>query len=189
MRNPYFKAHTTGVIVNNLIYNPGRVAIQLYYSKSEWENARYEPENAKVSIIGNVLYAGKSTSDTMALVAAMGDAYMEDNLAFDSKGTALPLTYGGINILSEKPVWPTGLMPLPAEEVMGYVTEHVGARPKERDEVDMRIIQDFLDRKGEIIDSQDEVGGYPKYQSTFRKLDIPEDNIEAWLLSLAAALE
>ena len=72
---------------------------------------------------------------------------------------------------------------------MGYVTEHVGARPKERDEVDMRIIQDFLDRKGEIIDSQDEVGGYPKYQSTFRKLDIPEDNIEAWLLSLAAALE
>ncbi|MDP4680965.1 MAG: hypothetical protein NWS46_11435, partial [Cyclobacteriaceae bacterium] len=92
MRNPYFKAYTTGVIVNNLIYNPGRVAIQLYYSKSEWINARYEPENCKVSIIGNVLYAGKDTRENMALVASMGDAYMKDNLAYDTMGTALPLT-------------------------------------------------------------------------------------------------
>ena len=25
MRNPYFKAHTTGVKANNIIYNPGRI--------------------------------------------------------------------------------------------------------------------------------------------------------------------
>jgi len=31
-RNPYFKAFSTGIIVNNLIYNPGRAAIQLSYS-------------------------------------------------------------------------------------------------------------------------------------------------------------
>ena len=161
MRNPYFKAHSTGVIVNNLIYNPGRVAILLYYSKSEWKNARYEPENCRVSIVGNVLYAGKNTNEKMALVAAMGDAFMKDNLAFDAEGMALPLTYGNINILSEKPVWPTDLMPLPADEVVGYITGHVGARPKERDVVDKRIIQDFLDKKGQILDSQDEVGGYP----------------------------
>jgi hypothetical protein len=189
MRNPYFKAYTTGVIVNNLIYNPGRVAIQLYYSKSEWKNARYEPENCRVSIIGNVLYSGANTREDMALVASMGDAYLKDNLAFDTKGKTLPLTYGNINILAEKPVWPTDFKPLTAEEVVGYITEHVGARPKERDEVDKRIVQEFLDRKGKIIDSQEEVGGYPKHQSTYRKLDIPEDNIETWLLSLAAALE
>ena len=189
MRNPYFKAYTTGVIVNNLIYNPGRVAIQLYYSKSEWKNARYEPENCRVSIIGNVLYSGANTREDMALVASMGDAYLKDNLAFDTKGKTLPLTYGNINILPEKPVWPTDFKPLTAEEVVGYITEHVGARPKERDEVDKRIVQEFLDRKGKIIDSQEEVGGYPKHQSTYRKLDIPEDNIETWLLGLAAALE
>src|SRR5690606_28817799 len=28
-RNPYFKAHTTGAIVNNVVYNPGTAAIQL----------------------------------------------------------------------------------------------------------------------------------------------------------------
>lgn len=189
MRNPYFKAHSTGVIVNNLIYNPGRVAIQLFYSKSEWKNTRYEPENCRVSIVGNVLYAGKNTNEKMALVAAMGDAFMKDNLAFDAEGMALPLTYGNINILSEKPVWPTGLMPLPADEVVGYITGHVGARPKERDVVDKRIIQDFLDKKGQILDSQDEVGGYPKHKATYRKLEVPEENIDSWLMQLASELQ
>ena len=189
MRNPYFKAHSTGVIVNNLIYNPVRVAIQLYYSKSEWKNARYEPENCRVSIVGNVLYAGKNTNEKMALVAAMGDAFMKDNLAFDAEGMALPLTYGNINILSEKPVWPTDLMPLPADEVVGYITGHVGARPKERDVVDKRIIQDFLDKKGQILDSQDEVGGYPKHKATYRKLDVPEEDIDSWLMQLASELQ
>ena len=189
MRNPYFKAHSTGVIVNNLIYNPGRVAILLYYSKSEWKNARYEPENCRVSIVGNVLYAGKNTNEKMALVAAMGDAFMKDNLAFDAEGMALPLTYGNINILSEKPVWPTDLMPLPADEVVGYITGHVGARPKERDVVDKRIIQDFLDKKGQILDSQDEVGGYPKHKAKYRKLDVPEEDIDSWLMQLASELQ
>ena len=189
MRNPYFKAHSTGVIVNNLIYNPGRVAILLYYSKSEWKNARYEPENCRVSIVGNVLYAGKNTNEKMALVAAMGDAFMKDNLAFDTEGMELPLTYGNINILSEKPVWPTDLMPLPADEVVGYITGHVGARPKERDVVDKRIIQDFLDKKGQILDSQDEVGGYPKHKATYRKLDVPEEDIDSWLMQLASELQ
>ena len=189
MRNPYFKAHSTGVIVNNLIYNPGRVAIQLFYSKSEWKNARYEPENCRVSIVGNVLYAGKNTNEKMALVAAMGDAFMKDNLAFDAEGMALPLTYGNINILSEKPVWPTGLMPLPADEVVGYITGRVGARPKERDVVDKRIIQDFLDKKGQILDSQDEVGGYPKLKAIYRKLEVPEEDIDSWLMQLASELQ
>jgi hypothetical protein len=189
MRNPYFKAHSTGVIVNNLIYNPGKVAIQLYYSKSEWKNARYEPENCRVSIVGNVLYAGKNTNEKMALVAAMGDAFMKDNLAFGAEGMALPLTYGNINILSEKPVWPTDFMPLPANEVVGYITRNAGARPKERDAVDKRIIQDLLDRKGQILDSQDEVGGYPKYKATYRKLDVPQENIDSWLIQLASELQ
>jgi hypothetical protein len=189
MRNPYFKAHSTGVIVNNLIYNPGRVAIQLNYSKSEWKNAKYEPQNCRVSVVGNVLYAGKNTSEKMALVATMGDAFMKDNLAFDINGMALPMTYGNINILSEKPVWPMGFEPLTADEVVGYITRNVGARPKERDAVDKRIIQDFLDRKGQILDSQDEVGGYPKYKATYRKLDVPEENIDSWLIQLASELQ
>ena len=125
----------------------------------------------------------------MALVATTGDAFMKDNLAFDIKGMGLPLTYGNINILSEKPVWPIGFEPLTADEVVGYITRSAGARPKERDGVDQRMIQDFLDRKGQILDSQDEVGGYPKYKATYRKLDVPQENIDNWLINLASKLQ
>jgi len=97
MRNPYFKAYSEGAIINNIIYNPGKVAIQLYYSRNEWINSRYEPENCKVSIVGNILFAGVDTRKNIALVAAMGDAYMEDNQAFDLEGKPIPLTSGKIN--------------------------------------------------------------------------------------------
>lgn len=189
MRNPYFKAHATGVIVNNVIYNPRWAAIQLYYSKSEWKNSHRKPKNCRVSIVGNVLHKGENSSGTLALVAAMGDAYMEDNLAVDLKGQSIPLIFGDIGILPEKPCWPEGLKALPSKDVVKYVVRHVGARPRERDEIDQRIVQDFLIRKGRIIDSQDEVGGYPKHPETYRKLEIPEHDVEQWLARLAARVE
>jgi hypothetical protein len=46
-RNPYFKAHTTGAIVNNVIYNPGSAAIQLGFSPGEWIGAKYLPRPPK----------------------------------------------------------------------------------------------------------------------------------------------
>ena len=187
-RNPYFKAFTTGVIVNNLIYNPGRAAIQLTYSDKEWKDSDYKPENCRVSVVGNVMVHGADTRKDLALVSTRGDAYMEDNLAFDAAEKPAPLVYGKINLLKEKPVWPDGLKPLPAKDVVCHIVKNVGARPQDRDETDKRIIKDFQERKGRIIDSQDEVGGYPKYKSTSRKLDVPEKNVDAWLKQLADEL-
>ena len=57
----------------------------------------------------------------------------------------------------------------------------VGARPWNRDPIDRRIVDAYMNRQGRVIDSQEEVGGYPSYEMTRRKLDVPEDNIEAWL--------
>ena len=188
-RNPYFKAHTTGVIVNNLIYNPGGAAIQLSYSPMEWKGSKYKPENCKVSIVGNVLHKGFDSRTSLALVMNKGDAYMEDNLAFERNGAPAPRVGGNIVQLDQKPVWPDNFTPLSSAEVVNYVVNHAGARPKERDEVDQRIIQDFLARKGKIIDSQDEVGGYPTDKSTYRKLDVPAEDIESWLARYAHALE
>jgi hypothetical protein len=125
----------------------------------------------------------------MALAASMGDAFLDDNLAYDVNGDPLPLTAGDIVILKERPSWPGQLVPLPSSNVVDYVTRHAGARPKERDEIDRRIIGDFLNRKGRIIDSQDEVGGYPDQKETHHKLIIPSENIGAWLSKLANELE
>jgi len=161
-RNPYFKAHTTGVIVNNVIYNPGNAAIQLNYSAGEWKETELKPANCKVSVVGNVLIHGVNTRRGLALVSREGDAFMEDNLAFDTQGKPVPLTSGNVKKLQEKPVWPKGLQPLPAKEVVAYIIKNAGARPTDRDATDKRIIKEFQERKGRIIDSQDDVGGYPK---------------------------
>lgn len=188
-RNPYFKAFTTGVIANNLIYNPGTRAIQLGFVNSEWEDARFKPENCRVSIVGNVLYKGQDSRQNLALISNKGDAYMSDNLAFDKAGESVDLTGGEINNLSDIPVWPTSFIALPSGKVEQYVLSHAGARPNDRDDIDKRIIQDFLDRKGKLIDSQNDVGGYPDHKPVYRELEIPEDDIEEWLSKLAAELE
>ncbi|MDA3923864.1 MAG: right-handed parallel beta-helix repeat-containing protein [Kiritimatiellae bacterium] len=188
-RNPYFKAHATGVIVNNVIYNPGRAAIQLNYSDSEWKKSSIKPINCRVSIVGNVLIHGADTRKNLALTAKRGDAYMADNQAFDINSKPSPLVAGKVNILKDKPIWPKGLKPLPSKDIVNHVIRHAGARPTDRDDTDKRIINDFKSRKGRIIDSQDEVGGYPETSMTTRKLTVPSKNISSWLEKLATEVE
>lgn len=180
-RNPYFKSAASGIVVNNVIYNPGSSAVQLGYIEDEWRGTGITPVNPRISAVGNVLYYGRDTHTDLALVAYQGDAYLEDNLVFNSDGEPMWLTRGVINRLEKKPSWPAGLKPLPAEEVTDYVVANAGARPKDRDEVDKRIIKDFLNRKGRIIDSQEQVGGYPEQTMTRRPLDVPDGNVQEWL--------
>ncbi len=187
-RNPYFKAFTTGVVVNNLIYNPGSGAIKVTWPESEWKD-RPQPDNARIAAVGNVLIAGADTNKGLALVASKGDVYMADNLACKRDGSPAPLTSGKINILEQKPVWPQNLEPLAADRVISHIIENAGARPADRDEVDRRIIHEFQQRKGRIIDSQDEVGSYPRPEPARRKLKIPETDIDKWLADHATAVE
>lgn len=187
-RNPYYKAFCTGVIVNNVVYNPGIYAIELNWQPLEWKGKSVTPRNARVSIVGNVMHYGANTKAGLPLISSKGDAYMEDNLSFDRDGKPAPLVGGEINALKEKPSWPEGLTALPALKTVDYVIRHVGARPKDRDDIDKRIIREFQERKGHFIDSQDEVGGYPKPAPVARKLTVPKD-VEAWLNKLAAELE
>ncbi len=186
-RNPYFKAFTTGVIVNNLIYNPGSRAIQLSFSDSEFGSTNLVPQNARVSVVGNVMVHGEDTRSGLALVSSKGDAYLDDNIALDRTGAAAPLTSGDIRILNEKPIW-GNITPLPASAVVDHVVQSAGARPKDRDEIDHRIIREFLAREGRVIDRQVEVGGYPPRNMVMRRLDIPAD-VDAWLARLAAEIE
>ena len=51
------------------------------------------------------------------------------------------------------------------------------------------ITQGVRDRTGRIIDSQDDVGGYPKVEMTRRKFAVPDTDIEAWLRRMASEVE
>ena len=123
------------------------------------------------------------------MVDRPGEVFLLDNLAENQRGQETALTGKEVRLLESRPVWPRDLNPLPAARVVEYIARHVGARPRERDAVDERIISNLLQRQGRIIDSQDEVGGYPVVQPVTRKLKIPDSQIEAWLARLAEELE
>ena len=188
-RNPYFKAFTTGVIVNNVIHNPGSNAIQLGFSAREWEGTGITPEPTRLSIVGNVYLPGENTKSGLAMIDRPGIVYAADNVILPFKQEQRNLTGKEVKLLDEKPLWPEGLVPLPARETLEYVARHVGARPRDRDAIDERIIQNLLSRQGRIIHSQEEVGGYPQMEPVTRKLKIPEDNLEQWLQQMAAEVE
>jgi hypothetical protein len=189
-RNPWYKGFATGVIVNNLIYDPSTWAIRLGPVVAEWAESGVVPEGPRVSIVGNVMLHGPSTPATLAMVGSnsFGSAYLEDNLAFDAQHAPALLVAPTITPLSEKPSWPKDFTPLAAAEVQARVLASAGARPKERDVVDQRIVAEVLAGSGGLVDSQDDVGGYPSAVATQRPLDVPED-VEAWLAEMARQVE
>lgn len=184
-RNPYFKAHATGVVVNNLMYNLGNAAVQLGYIADEWTGSNIEPGNPRVAVVGNELRYGRDSYSDLALVAYQGDAFVKDNRVVNLDGEAMPQVQGDIRLLDKPPVWPLGLTAMPLDKVAESVIRNAGARPWERDAVDRRIVESVLEETGRIIDSQKQLGGYPAYAASRRMLEVPEDpaQVAAWLES------
>jgi len=81
-RNPYFQTFTTGVIVNNVIYNAARYAIEVNWIPDEWAGKNVRPENARVAVVGNAVIQGPNTAHTLAAVSRKGDVYLEEHLAY-----------------------------------------------------------------------------------------------------------
>lgn len=159
-RNALFKGGARGIFLNNFIFNPGIRAIWYGLSEKEWGRNKFE--DGHLSVIGNVLRLGyDSDSDMSLFLAKKGPLklYLEDNLMFSANGNRLNKQYSGDmkNIVKQKPIWITGLKVLKAKDVENYILENVGARPWDRDFHDKRILNQVLERKSRIIDSEFQV--------------------------------
>lgn len=183
-RNPLFKGGVHGVIVNNLIYDPGPRAIHYNLAPEEWLAHPYEV--GRMTAIGNVLRAGPSTPvDRLAflMIGGAGDLeyYGRDNIAVDAVGEPMRMmgsyTTTGARIIETRrpPVWWDGLAPMPAREVQVAVLSQVGARPWDRDMKDVLLIAEVAEGRGEIIDHERQVGGYPAVGEPTRKAFNPDD--------------
>jgi hypothetical protein len=60
-----------------------------------------------------------------------------------------------------RPTWPDDFQAAAAGSVAEDIRANVGARPWDRDAIDARIVEQALSGQGDIIDSEQEVGGYP----------------------------
>jgi hypothetical protein len=197
-RNPLFKGGVQGVVANNLIDNPGNKTIHYNLLATEWKGHPYV--TGHMAVVGNVLQYGPDTREQRPLVLVGGDGpldlYLKDNITRDLAGQpikpyAIMLTDSknvSVNLVNEPAAWPEGFEPRPAAEVKDAVLKNAGARPWDRDAVDQRIVRQVMAGKGKVIDSQDQVGGYPRATMTTRRLDVPARNVDAWLASFAKGI-
>jgi hypothetical protein len=168
-RNQLFKGGVQGAIVNNYIYNPGPRAVHYNLIAAEWGEQSYQV--GRMALVGNVLRAGPSTPADLALLMLGGsgdlEVYERDNMAVDRLGRPLPMhgryTTGPARLipLEAMPEVPDLGPVLGPVELQDAVIRNAGARPWDRDAVDLRIIADVIEGRGEIIDSQQQVEGYP----------------------------
>ena len=173
-RNPFFKGGTEGWVVNNLIYNPGQRGVMYNLIAAEWDGHPYQ--DGRLAVIGNVMRAGPDTPQRSAFFMFGGsgklDLYLHDNIAVDRIGEPLPqmgrYTTAAVSprMLKAAPPLPFGVKIMPATDVQDAVIANVGARPWDRDDIDRRILENTIEGRGHILDSQDEVRGYPKQQET-----------------------
>jgi pectate lyase len=178
-RNPLFKGGARGFVINNLIYDPGPRAVHYNLIAEEWVGREYQA--GRVVAIGNVLRAGPSTPDDVAffMFGGSGDVelHLADNLAVDRLGNPLPqrgsytTSRARVIELAAAPALPLGVKPLDARDVQDAVIRDAGARPWNRDEIDRRIVANVIEGRGDIIDHEDEVGGYPKHAETRQAFD------------------
>jgi len=180
-RNPLFKGGARGQVINNLIYDPGQRAVHYNLIAEEWLGHPYS--RGQVIARGNVMRAGISTEDVAFFeVGGSGDVdvFFEDNLAVDRIGNALPqqgrytTTPIHVDAMKRAPALPFGVTLLPSPQVQDAVIANAGARPWDRDDVDRRILADAIEGRGRIIDSQEQVGGYPVQKET-RQAFVPAD--------------
>nr|WP_298128904.1 hypothetical protein [uncultured Pseudoxanthomonas sp.] len=185
-RSPLFKGGARGQVINNLIYNPGQRAIHYNLIAEEWRGHPYS--KGEMVVRGNVMRAGRSTEPlAFLMIGGSGDldVYAQDNLIVDRVGNTSIQETGSyttapvkLNRVKNAPALPFGVSLLPAAKVQDAVIENVGATPWNRDLMDRRIVADVIEGRGEIIDSQDQVGGYPQYKETRKPFVDSEWNLD-----------
>jgi hypothetical protein len=166
-RNILFKGGTQGVMTRCIVYNPGKRFAHYNLHDNEWEGRPYE--TGDVAITCNVFMAGPST-DPKAAAFMLGG---EGDVLLAMANNALRGVKGGL--LAPYGVFGSGkakLIEAPQPILVDLIPElattlaNCGARPWDRDPIDARIVKDVIAGTGRIIDSENDVGGYPVRPAT-----------------------
>jgi hypothetical protein len=160
-RNPRLKSGSSAVISNSVMYNWGSACIAVGASEAV--------------VTGNVAIAGPDTRGKTFIkgLDPGGRVFLGENVVI-----------GKLAMVDERVVVKRIRGGAPSLE---RVLRTAGSRPARRDPIDARIVQSVINRDGRIIDSQNDVGGYPVRPSTKRALIIPAAR-QQWLDKLSREL-
>ena len=173
-RSPLLKGGAEALMVNNLIYNPQHRAVHYNLMDLEW--AGHPVVEGKLTAVGNVMRGGNDTNEGLPflMIGGVGDLlyYGRDNVAVDRHGNPLPMfgRYGvtraeirqqdaPLHDLSQYEI-------LPTVDVETELLATAGARPWDRGEMETRVLFFIAEGRGDILDAEEEVGGYPEFPAT-----------------------
>jgi pectate lyase len=193
-RNPLIKGDVSALIYGNVIYNPGTQAIGF----GDRERSGF----SRASVQSNLLIPGPSSSEDLKLISGERETssgiqlFLEENYVLGDELVKYELEVNYDVLVNIPPVSVKPLEVVEIDSLLESQLETVGAFPKKRDYVDQRIIESIRNRNGSIIDSQEDVGGYPNDSRSVHNLEIPENpnadedndgytNLEEWLHNLA----
>ena len=135
-RNVLYKG-ARGVMINNLIFDPGQRIIHYNLMAEEW--ATIPGRWARWWRWATWPAPGQSTPPKVAFfeLGGYGDVqyYARDNIAVDQIGDPLPMlgryTTAPAQIIQtdQPPLWPPDVTPMPAAQVQQYVLHNVGPAP------------------------------------------------------------
>ncbi|CAN5386808.1 hypothetical protein BH09VER1_BH09VER1_07600 [soil metagenome] len=159
-RNPVITADTAGFVINNLVYNPGAFGFHVYGRDGVLSNSKLI-----AGVIGNCTISGPNTKPELEIFQTKGlnsgsKIYLADNRSegtqnFDEK--EMPPGWAATEaspFVSTCPLpLPKDLKILPADQVEQAVLANCGARTKDRDELDRRIINEVANRTGMLADA------------------------------------
>ncbi len=169
-RNILFKGGAQGRMTGNVVYNAGKRFAHYNLHNNEWgENAFVKGE---IEVRGNIFLGGPSTDPKAAAFMLGGDGALDlnihGNLALKADGTPMETTgrFGDANPLLTLKAHAYVDRTAELRAHMANVLDTCGARPWKRDPIDQRIVDDVRNGTGRIIDSEQEVGGYPQRPET-----------------------
>ena len=176
-RNPLISNSASALVANNVFYNweGGRAT-----NVGNTSGSIHERYGTEVTIVNNTYIKGPDTPSSSSAIST--SSHLERGARIYHRGN----DFKGIrnkfrNQVSFNPlvgspvVWLEGFQPSPANVAEKAVLRTSGARPAERDAVDERIIRQVRSRSGRIINSQQEVGGWPSLKVNRRKIYIPSN--------------
>lgn len=171
-RNPRLKGGSSALVLDSLMYNWGSACIGL---GARGNRRMLAP--AELIAVGNTAIPGPDTRGKVFVKSLDpgARASLRDNLV------------GNLRLADDGVVVHSASIPSDPHRAAERALRSAGSRPARRDPIDARIIASIVRGDGRIIDSQEEVGGYPVRTPTSRPLVVPRDR-RAWLEKLSREL-
>ena len=192
-RNPEVRAGQEIEIINNYIYNPGKVGDVIGVG-----GGTNGTLTTSAAIIGNVIDFGpSSTGKVQAPIAlekmGVGSAvYIYDNavrnaagdLVEPDQGTLIMNLGGGHHAVSGHSFVGSHVTLLNTGDILAYMMKNVGASANDRDSIDAGILDYVLNGGGRIVNSVADAGGFIESVSVRPAVDSDKDGMPNWFEDL-----